>query len=138
MHVCITCPYEVAYVVADNDRAVASMARAETLAAIDRASGAVSIDCHTKHSRSTLPVSIGLALLEEVWAQSAGRHPEQRQSMRITAFRTQLVHWLLHTIAKLVQKVSQDHDMGTEPQEENHRWKQSQACWEQPLEGALV
>lgn len=91
----ITCPDEVAYVVADNDRAVASMARAETLAAINLASGADGIDCDTQHSCPTLPVSIGLALLEEVWAQSPSCHPEQPQSMHNTAFHTQLLQWLL-------------------------------------------
>ena len=79
MRVCITCPNEVAYVVADNDRAVASMARAETLAAVKVASGAVGIECHTKHGLPTLPLSVGLALLKEIWAESASRHPEQPQ-----------------------------------------------------------
>ena len=94
----ITCPDEVAYVVSDNDRAVAGMARTETLAAISLAGGAVGIECHTQHGRPALPVSIGLALLEEIWAQSASCHPEQPQSMRITALVTQLVHWLLQML----------------------------------------
>ena len=74
MFVSLTCPDEVADVVADNDCAGGCMARAEALTTINVARGAVSIHCHTKLGRSTVPVSIGFALLEEIWAQSASRH----------------------------------------------------------------
>lgn len=70
----MTCPDEVADVVRNKDSAGGSMARAETLAAINVACGADSINCHTKHGGPTLPVSIGLALLEEVGPQSPRRH----------------------------------------------------------------
>lgn len=74
MCVSITCPDEVADVVANDDSAGGCMARAEALATINVACGAVGIGRHTQLGKSTVPVSIGFALLEEVWAQSAGRH----------------------------------------------------------------
>lgn len=90
MSVRITCPDEVADVIANDDRAVAGVARAEALAAIIPPCRADGIDCHTKHGRPALPVSIGLALLEEVWPQSAGCHPEPPQSMHTATLVTEL------------------------------------------------
>lgn len=69
-----TCPDEVADVVADDDSAGGCMARAEALAPINVACGAIGVGCHTELGKSTVPVGVGLALLEEVWAQSASRH----------------------------------------------------------------
>lgn len=85
MSVCITCPDEVADVVANNDGTVTRMPRAEALAAINFPCRADSIDRHTKHGRSALPVSIWLALLKEVWPKSPRCHPEQPQSIHTAA-----------------------------------------------------
>ena len=50
------------------------MARAEALPAINLPCGAVPIHCHSQHGRTSSPITIGLALLEEVRPQPACRH----------------------------------------------------------------